>query len=179
MTGKRRLDNQYTKAKKLNLPQPKQSLESIAKGIETKRKNGTLSHKPETKKKLSEARIRYLKENPDKVPYKLNHYSKGRSYAEEYWKNVLDSFDILYEEQYQISLYSLDFALVDLKIDLEIDGDQHHLDQRIVESDKRRTQFLENLGWKVIRIKWSEYLRLDIDERKKYINGIINQLSTR
>ncbi len=36
----------------------------------------------------------------------------------------------------------LDFAILNEKIDLEIDGDQHYLDDRIAESDKRRDAFM-------------------------------------
>ena len=43
----------------------------------------------ETKKKISESRIKYLKENPDKIPYKLNHYSKGESYPEKYFEEIV------------------------------------------------------------------------------------------
>ena len=113
------------------------------------------------------------------VPYKLNHYSKGPSYPERYWKKILDRLGINYVEQYQIHTYQLDFALVKEKIDIEIDGDQHYLDERIIESDKRRNQYLENLGWKIIRIKWSNYKRLvDKQDRKDYVNSIIEQIRT-
>ena len=165
--------NQYTKAKRLGLPKPELSEESRKKrSILNKR-----PHTEETKKKISESRIKYLRENPDKVPYKLNHYSKGRSYAEEYWKVVLDTNNILYKEQYQIGPYQLDFAFPDIKIDLEIDGDQHHLDKRVVESDKRRNLYLEELGWKIIRVKWSEYKKLT--DKKEYVNMILNQIKDR
>ena len=162
--------NQYTKAKELGLPKPETSEESRIK----RSKSNTRPHTEETKKKISESRIKYLNENPDMVPYKLNHYSKGRSYAEEYWKVVLDSNNLVYEEQYQIGKYQLDFAFPELKIDLEIDGDQHYLDKRIIESDKRRNTYLEELGWTVIRIKWSEYKKL-ID-KKQFVEAILKKL---
>lgn len=163
--------NQYLKAEELGLPKPDRSSETRKKLSEAAKKQ---KHSEETKKKISDARIKFLRENPDKVPYKLNHYSKGRSYAEEYWKNVLDSNDMQYEEQYQIGPYQLDFAFLKNKIDLEIDGDQHYLDERIVESDKRRTLYLEEKGWKVIRIKWSEYQKLT--SKKNYVDDIIYQI---
>src|SRR3546814_4629172 len=53
-------------------------------------------------------------------------------------------------------IYSLDFAIIPSKIDLEIDGEQHYVDQRIVDSDKRRTEYLESLGWKTIRVTSEE-----------------------
>ena len=162
--------NHYSKAKKLGLPKPEVSEEShLKRSISNKR-----LHTEETKKKISESRIKFLRENPDMVPYKLNHYSKGRSYAEEYWKVVLDSRDMIYKEQHQIGPYQLDFAFVDQKIDLEIDGDQHHLDKRVVESDKRRNQYLEELGWKTIRVKWSEYKKLT--NKNEYVDNVIKEI---
>lgn len=61
-----------------------------------------------------------------------------------------------------------------MKIDLEIDGDQHHLDPRIVESDERRNAYLTGLGWKIIRIRWSDYQKL-ID-KKTFVEYILTQL---
>ena len=51
-----------------------------------------------------------------------------------------------YVEQYPFGRYQLDFAIMDRKIDFEVDGDQHYLDPRIVESDKRRNKHLIDSG---------------------------------
>jgi len=165
--------NQYTKAKANGLAKPEIKEETRKKWSDANKRRGPLSE--ETKKKISESRIKFLKENPDMVPYKLNHYSKGRSYPEEYWKTILDSNNMMYVEQYQIGPYQLDFAFVADKIDLEIDGDQHHLDKRVVKSDIRRNKYLCALGWKTIRVKWSDYQKLA--DKKTFVDGIISQLS--
>jgi len=128
----------------------------------------------ETRKKLSNSRIEFLRKNPEMVPYRLNHYSKGRSYPEEYWKVVLESNGINFKEQYKIGVYQLDFAIVDKKIDLEIDGDQHYLDERIVESDKRRNAYLEELGWTIIRVKWSAYQKMK--DKKEFVSELMKKL---
>ena len=175
MTGKKG-SNQCIKAEELGLSKPKTSLETKDK---LRRANIGKKHSQETKDKISRARLKYLSENPDKVPYKLNHYSNGPSYPERYWKKIFDNFQIQYTEQYQIHTYELDFALVDAKIDIEIDGDQHYLDERIIKSDIRRNEYLENLGWKIIRIKWSDYKKIvDKQDRKDYIKSIIEQIRT-
>lgn len=44
----------------------------------------------EHKKKISESRKQYLIEHPDKVPYLINHHSKGDSYPEKYLKSVFE-----------------------------------------------------------------------------------------
>lgn len=169
-------ENQYTKAERLGLAKPKLSDATLKKMSEnTKNKK----HSQHTKDKISKARLKYLAENPDKVPYKLNHYSKGPSYPERYWKKVFDKVGLNYKEQYSIHTYQLDFALVNEKIDIEIDGDQHYLDERIIRSDIRRNQYLENLGWKVIRIKWSDYKKLvDKQDRIDYIDSILKHIRT-
>lgn len=95
----------------------------------------------ETKKKISESRIKYLKNNPDKVPYKLNHYSKGTSYPEKYFDEILKTKNLEYKKELPISIYSLDFAFVEKGIDLEIDGEQHYLDPVIIESNRKRDIF--------------------------------------
>lgn len=133
---------------------------------------GCLSHSQETKDKLSAIRTKYLTENPDKVPYLLNHYSNGPSYPEEYFAGIFT--DLV--RYHRIGLYELDFADIEQKIDLEVDGDQHYLDERIAESDIRRTAFLEEQGWTVIRIKWSDYQKLSSEEKIKYVAHIKEQL---
>lgn len=162
-------ENHYTKAKRLNLPKP----EPYNKG-----KPGTMlgkTHSEETKQKISKARIKYLNENPDKVPYKLNHSSK-ESYPEKYFRELFEKEGLNLNKQYSVGIYSLDFALVENKIDIEIDGDQHYLDPKIVEIDKRRNDYLTSLGWKIIRVKWSDYKKLIDKEKKQYIIKLLNEI---
>ena len=57
--------NQYTKAKELGLDAPVISKESIAKGIETKRNNGTLTFSNERKERHSKAMKLAVENNPE------------------------------------------------------------------------------------------------------------------
>lgn len=165
--------NQWTKAKETGVPyvlsdETRNKISNASKGR---------THTHETRKKISIKRKKYLEDNPDKVPYLINHFSNGPSYAERYWQGILDAHNINYIAEHRVSLYSLDFAIPEKKIDLEIDGDQHYLDNRIVESDKRRTDFLQSEGWTVIRIKWSEYQSLNKSAKEQYVNNVIAQLT--
>ncbi len=126
----------------------------------------------ETKKKISESRKKYLEENPDKVPYLLNHYSKGPSYPEKYFMEVFDNEQIDLKYHKQIKYYQLDFYNEGKKVDVEIDGEQHYLDGRITKSDEKRNQYLEDLGWIVFRIRWSDYQKLPYKEKQKVIKEI-------
>lgn len=133
-------------------------------------------HSEETKKKISEIRKKYLSENPDKVPYKLNHSSK-ESYPEKYFTELFKNEGIEVTKSFYIGLYELDFCILDKKIDIEIDGNQHYYDDKIVESDKRRNKFLEDNGWDIIRINWSEYQKLNFDEKNEYIINLKNYIN--
>lgn len=134
-------------------------------------------HSEETKQKIRKIRLDFLEKNPDMVPYLLNHYSKGESYPEKYWREVLENAGILFEQEKRLGLYRLDFA-INGNINLEIDGDQHYTDKRIIESNQRRDGFLQSNGWSVIRIRWSHYLSLSPDRREEYVTNILKILTT-
>jgi len=138
--------------------------ESIKISPKSKRK-----HTEETKKKISDIRKKYLLENPDKVPYLLNH-SRQESYPEKYFTEVFRNFNLT--KKYRVGLYELDFSVPNRKIDIEIDGNQHYCDEKIVESDKRRNKFLEDNGWDIIRINWSGYQKLSFEYKKEYISNL-------
>lgn len=129
-------------------------------------------HTQETKDKISQIRKKYLKEHPDKVPYLLNHYSKGESYPEIYFEEVFKNENIKLTKKFRIYLYELDFCDVDKKIDIEIDGEQHYSDERIVKSDIRRTAYLEDMGWTVFRIRWSHFQKMSFYEKSLVINDL-------
>lgn len=130
------------------------------------------THTQETKDKISKARLKFLSENPDKVPYVLNHNSKRLSYAEEYFLNALTDSD--FKHRYRVLNYELDFAIPEKKINLEIDGSQHKLDRRIVAHDLKRNELLKSLGWKIIRVYWPEFQKLNQLEKEYKVKSIRN-----
>jgi very-short-patch-repair endonuclease len=107
-------------------------------------------HSKETKEKISKARIKYLTENPHKVPYLLNHSSK-KSYPEQIFENALISSGIAgWTYAYQHGIYEYDFAWPEQKIDVEIDGSTHLL-EHVKMIDARRDEFSKEKGWVVLR----------------------------
>lgn len=76
------------------------------------------------------------------------------SYPERFFMKVLDGNRIPYEYEMPFGRYSIDFAMIDKKIALEIDGQQHRFTARR-ESDKRKDAKLHDAGWKVFRICWT------------------------
>jgi len=125
----------------------------------------------ETRDKISVSRKRFLEENPHMVPYLLNHYSKGDSYPEKYFEECLIGSNFV--KKFRVNTYELDFADIERKIDLEIDGGQHTCDPRIVEHDIKRNAFLIEKGWKVIRINWPEFQKLDSDGKAFVVQFIL------
>jgi very-short-patch-repair endonuclease/transposase-like protein len=134
-------------------------------------RNNPRKHTEESKKKISRSRIKYLKENPDKVPYLLNHSSK-ESYPEIYFRELFLIENIEVESKFRVGLYELDFCIPSKKIDIEIDGEQHYYDDKIKESDLRRNNFLIENGWDVIRIRWKDYKKLSLEERTNFIGDL-------
>lgn len=125
----------------------------------------------ETKKKLSVIRKKYLDDNPDKVPYVLNHSSQ-KSYPEKYFEDCFLDIKNDIEMQYRVLRYCLDFANPKEKLYLEIDGEQHYLDKRIVKHDEIRTKVLLELGWTGIRVRWSSFQKLSKEAKELKIKEI-------
>lgn len=67
---------------------------------------------------------------------------------------LLDKYTIV--THLPISKYFLDFALIDYKIDIEVDGSQHVATPDAIEHDEKRDIFFTNLGWRIFRISWKE-----------------------
>ena len=60
-------------------------------------------------------------------------------------------------------------------VDLEIDGEQHFT-LKALERDMVRTEYLESLGWKTIRVRWRDYSKLKIEDREVFISNLLEQL---
>lgn len=125
-------------------------------------------HTEETKKKLSLIRKQWIAENPDKSPYLMSHKSRGETYPEKYFREWMEKENIPFQQEYKFKLYAFDF-LVNERIDLEIDGGQHKNDKRIIEHDIRRDNKSKSAGFIVYRITWSDYQKLNQEEKSKFL----------
>ena len=117
-----------------------------------------------------------MKAHPEKTAWR----QKNKSYPEAMFEKFLyengyaDKY--LIQREYSFFPYFIDFAFVDLKIAIEIDGSQH-LEEKRQKKDKEKDELLQNNGWKVIRIaenivktNWDiikaildDYISLDIE----------------
>jgi very-short-patch-repair endonuclease/transposase len=133
-------------------------------------------HTEETKQKLSKIRKAFLLNHPDKIPYRKNHSSKP-SYPETYFEAIFSQYQLDLKSEWKVGTYSLDFAEIKKKIDVEIDGEQHFVDPKIVAHDIKRTEFLKSKGWKIIRLRWAHYQQLSFDNKKRFIESIVKMIN--
>lgn len=142
-------------------------------------KNYYATHKmsDEIKTKISISRKKYLASHPEDIRYLKYHYSKGRSYPEQYFYDWLIKEKIEFQEQIHVSHYTLDFLIGN--IDFEIDGIQHYNDKKIFEHDKKRNIFMLNHGLHVLRLNWSEYSKLNHEERVKALSKLSNLIKNK
>lgn len=159
--------NQFIKAKEKG-----EKIESKLKGRESTFKGK--HHSEETKRKLSNIMKEKIINGEFIAPYKRNHSSKV-SYPEQYFMDVLKDLPVKYN--YQVGLYQLDFAIPEKMIYVEIDGEQHYVDKKIVKHDVERTKKLSDLGWICLRrVRWAEYSKLSQNEKELFCEELKNEL---
>jgi very-short-patch-repair endonuclease len=112
-------------------------------------------HSDETKKKLREIRLNFMKNNPEKTAWRLSNVSYPEKLCIEYIeKNGLDKKYSIVRE-YSVFPYFVDFAFINEMVAVEIDGSQHLLPER-KERDNKKDKLLNDLGWLVVRISEKE-----------------------
>lgn len=109
----------------------------------------------ETKDKIRKARLKWMKEHPEQTAWR----QKNMSYPEKCFKKILednglDKKYLIYRE-YSVFPYFIDFAFINEKLAVEIDGSQHLLEDR-KKKDEEKDKLLLSKGWKVLRIAATE-----------------------
>lgn len=126
----------------------------------------------ETKQKLSEKRKEYLKNNPDKHPWRLK--SKFKSEPCENFKSILRQNNYKFLEEFAPSSeknYSIDIAFPEKMIGVEINGNQHYESSgKLKPYYQFRHDHIESLGWKLYEIHYS----LCFDQN--YVLNLISQI---
>lgn len=146
-------------------------------------------HSEETKAKIRKKRLAFMKAHPEQTAWR----QKNMSYPEEMFLKFLtergyaDKF--LIQREFSVFPYFIDFAFVDLKIAIEIDGSQHLLPER-KKKDELKDALLHSQGWRVIRIAESviktdwdiiqqvldEHIHLDTDVTYSQV-GVVKPIS--
>lgn len=108
-------------------------------------------HSEETKNIIREKRLAFMKEHPEQTAWRMKNQSYPEKMFEKFLKEKGYADKYLIQREYSVFPYFIDFAFVDLKIAIEIDGSQHLLEER-KEKDRQKDNLLQEQGWKVIRI---------------------------
>lgn len=129
----------------------------------------------ETRKKLSDRAKHLIREG--KMKSWLSRSSRRPSYAEQFFINLFNSNKIEFKREYQVGRVFIDFAFIENKRALEIDGKQHQWPERKAK-DIKKDAFLISEGWKVKRIPWVHHSQFDkskipefLESIKKFISG--------
>ncbi len=104
-----------------------------------------------------------------------NRHISEPSYPEKFFMKVIENEfeDKNYIREYQVGKYSIDFAWIEKMLAIEIDGQQHERPELKLR-DERKDQLLESLGWKILRIKWTDMCnnaKFYIQKAKEFIQN--------
>lgn len=131
-------------------------------------------HTEETKKKISQSmKLAHSKGIAHNIGQ--SRWNNEPSYPEKWFMEVISNEfeDKNYIREYSFSKYSLDFAWIDKKLCIEIDGEQHQRFEEYIERDRFKDILLEKEGWKVLRMPWKEVYnnpKLWIEQAKSFIH---------
>jgi very-short-patch-repair endonuclease len=111
----------------------------------------------ETRLKISESMKLAHKENRAWNIGK-SRWNNKPSYPEHFFMKAIENefSDKDFEREYSVGRYSCDFAWIEKKKCIEIDGDQHYRFEEYRQRDQRKDQLLESKGWTVLRIRWKD-----------------------
>lgn len=125
--------------------------------IAHKRYPQSFLHSEETKEKIRKSRLRYLKEHPESTAWRR----KNMSFPEKCFKKIIEENGIdkkfLIYQEYSVFPFYIDFAFIDIKVAVEIDGSQHLQEDR-KKRDEIKDKVLAENGWRVIRFSASEVM---------------------
>jgi len=172
-----------TIAKELNISTTALS-RAVTSGLFIKHRVKRKSLPEITKNKISKSLVNAHLEGRHVGWSHINSRQDKTSYPERFFIEVLKTngiFDKYHiEQKLCIGKYFLDFAIIDLKLDVEIDGQQHFRDGDSINHDKIRNEYLIENGWKIYRIAWIQMCanpKKEIDNFLKYIDNIDNEES--
>lgn len=99
----------------------------------------------------------------------------GMSYPEKWFKEVIENefSDKKYEYNLPFYRWKLDFAWIDKRRCIEIDGSQHN-EQKQKLSDIEKDKMLHKDGWEVLRLDW-DYVSNNTKEAIKIAKNFIEQ----
>ena len=126
------------------------------------------SHSEKSRKKISEARKKWLAENKDKHVWRRN--SKFVSVPCERLKSFLREKHIEFVEEYEPFedfSFCIDIAWPDIKVGIEVNGNQHYnKNGELKKYYADRHALFESRGWKIFEIHYTKCYNINITDIK-------------
>lgn len=121
-----------------------------------------------TRKQIAESIKKLQKENPKIHPNYILAQKGHVTKIEKLVKDELTRKELVFEIQYRVLSYWVDFAFPEIKLAVECDGERWHSTEEQILKDKKRDERLKSVGWTVLRFKDKEI----ITNTKKVIDKI-------
>ena len=112
--------------------------------------------------------------NPDLKEYAVKMRKNQTDEEKKVWFQILKGRVSKFHRQRIIGNYIVDFFCPKLKLIIEIDGYQHFYDEN-KEYDQKRTEYLEQLGFYILRFENTE-VNKDIEEVRYIIDNVCDAL---
>jgi SPP1 gp7 family putative phage head morphogenesis protein len=145
--------------------------ENIKRNSERMKNNNPMKD-PVVKEKARKSLEKLYAEHPEKrlnVRMAKHRKSGVFTWIEKRMSLCLDKMGIQYVSQYPVLRYNLDFAIPELKIGIECDGEQWHQDK---EKERIRQERLEKKGWSVLHYSGAQ-INQHIDEIELELTRIL------
>lgn len=133
----------------------------------------SFKHTDESKQKMRESRLKFMKNNPEKTAWR----KANLSYPESLFLNKIN--ELKWNEKYlivrekSIFPYFIDFAFENQKLAIEIDGKQHeNIDRKL--SDNKKDELLNSDGWIVLRFTANK-IKFEIDNCINIIKSFLKE----
>lgn len=131
---------------------------------------------PQLRENARQRRIKYLE---DKSNFNSTAFGKRAnkelSFLEKwFYDNIIIKYNLTNKytiiNEYTESIYFLDFAFINIKLDVELDGKCHfNNDNKRIEHDIERDKYLQNNGWNIYRISWYDVKYNEQETINKFI----------
>ena len=129
----------------------------------------------ESKQKLRDKRLSFMMEHPEQTAWRKRN---EMSYPEKLCFNILKELELdkkyYIEREYSVFPFYIDFAFVDIKVAIEVDGSFHWRNEERKEKDLQKDKLLKSLGWRILRIQEDELKQHYNDIKTTVLNFIGN-----
>lgn len=110
-------------------------------------------HSDETKNKMRQSRLDYMKNNPEFTSWRT---SNKMSWPEKIFLASLEKSELMklceIEREKSFYPYYVDFAFINVKVAVEIQGSQHYSSNERILSDLKKKDLILSKGWRVFYI---------------------------